>query len=97
MVKAFTIYVFFSLLVGVCGYGYITTLQKMNVALETQKNELKNEIEVCNGKMEASNRAEKTIGEIRTIVKTVPSVCDCASASIEPVQLLHAIRGTKNK
>lgn len=97
MLRISLICLFLSILFNVLGYGYITTLRKENNALEAEKNTLKIEIKEKEDAMEQSRfadiRAEKTIKEIRTITKTVKSVCDCANSAIEPVQLLNIIRG----
>ena len=91
----------------VAGFFYWQTksLENKNIALTAEKTVLKeknsglnNELKGCRDEFtkqsEANQRANSTIGEIKTIIKTVESHCDCYNTPIDSV-IIGRVRGTK--
>ncbi len=76
----------------------IDNLVELNEKLETQKKECfenyakyKNEIK---RQETAAEQAQKDICEIRTVVKTVPSICDCYNSAVDS-SIINRVRGSK--
>lgn len=65
-------------------------------ALQSEKIEAINKFKECKNEkkayIKAKERAEKTIGEIRTIVKTVKSPCDCYNSVVDD-SIINRVRG----
>lgn len=73
--------------------------------LETQKKELQQQIKDLQSKykecqnekilqQQAAERANNTIGEIKTVIKTVKSPCACYDSSIDS-SIIDSVRGNK--
>ena len=64
--------------------------------ITAEKNECKIELKGCRNEManyiEADKRANNTIGELRTVVKTVKSPCDCYNSIVDP-SIVGRVRG----
>ena len=88
----------FALLAAFCGFFYFQSAYRGAKIdrLQAEKNELQQNLKGCKNEMEsyikASERANCAIGEIRTIVKTVKSPCDCYNSSIEH-NIIDRVRG----
>lgn len=67
----------------------IDTLTRQISELNADLKRCKNEIVKSN---EAQCRADETISQIKTVVKTVKSPCDCYNSAIEPA-ILNRVRG----
>lgn len=85
-------------LVAVCGFFYFVNnyRAKRIDALTAEKTQLNDKLKRCKNEMEsyiqADERASKTIGEIRTVVKTVKSPCDCYNSVID-ASIVERVRG----
>lgn len=66
--------------------------------LTAEKTSLNDELKGCQNEIakqsEANERANSTIGEIKTIIKTVKSPCDCYNSPIDDA-IIDRVRGTK--
>ena len=64
--------------------------------ITAKKNELKQDLKRCKNEMEvyfkADERADKTICDIKTVVKTVKSPCDCYNSIVDP-SIVGRVRG----
>lgn len=86
-------------------YLQTESLKNKNIALAAEKATLKEknsglsiELKGCKDEFtkqsEANQRANSTIGEIKTIIKTVASPCDCYNTAIDSA-IIDRVRGTK--
>ena len=79
---------FFYFLAGYRGVK-IERLQAKNTSINDKLTRCKNEMEVY---FKASEQANKAICDIRTIVKTVKSPCDCYNSVVDPA-IVARVRG----
>ena len=90
--------IIFVVMAALCGFFYFLSGYRgaKIYRLQAEKNELQQNLKGCKNEMEsyikASERANCAIGEIRTIVKTVKSPCDCYNSSIEH-NIIDRVRG----
>lgn len=90
--------IIFVIMAALCGFFYFLAGYRGTkiYRLQAEKNELQQNLKGCKNEMEsyikASERANCAIGEIRTIVKTVKSPCDCYNSSIEH-NIIDRVRG----
>lgn len=90
--------IIFVIMAALCGFFYFLVEYRGAKIdrLQAEKNELQQNLKGCKNEMEsyikASERANCAIGEIRTIVKTVKSPCDCYNSSIEH-NIIDRVRG----
>lgn len=84
----------------VAGYFYFMAnyrAQKIN-RLQAEKNAINENLTRCKNEMgnyiKANERASETIGEIRTVVKTVKSPCDCYNSAVES-DIIGRVRGKR--
>lgn len=90
--------IIFVVMAALCGFFYFLAGYRGAKIdrLQAEKNELQQNLKGCKNEMEsyikASERANCAIGEIRTIVKTVKSPCDCYNSSIEH-NIIDRVRG----
>lgn len=88
----------FAIMAALCGFFYflaeyrgakIERLQAKNTSINDKLTRCKNEMEVY---FKASEQANKAICDIRTVVKTVKSPCDCYNSVVDPA-IVARVRG----
>lgn len=88
----------FAIMAVLCGFFYflaeyrgakIERLQAENTSINDKLTRCKNEMEVY---FKASEQANKAICDIRTVVKTVKSPCDCYNSVVDPA-IVARVRG----
>lgn len=88
----------FAFLAAFCGFFYFQSAYRGAKIdrLQAEKNSINEQLTRCKNEMEsyikADERADKTICEIRTVVKTVKSPCDCYNSSVDPA-IIDRVRG----
>lgn len=90
--------IIFVIMAALCGFFYflagyrgakIDRLQAEKTSINEQLKRCKNEMESY---IKADERADKAICDIRTVVKTVKSPCDCYNSSVDP-SIIDRVRG----
>lgn len=88
----------FALLAAFCGFFYFQSAYRGAKIdrLQAEKTSINEQLKRCKNEMESyiksNERADKEICEIRTIVKTVKSPCDCYNSSVDPA-IIDRVRG----
>lgn len=88
----------FCFLVAVCGFFYFLSDYRGNKIdrLQAEKTKINDKLTRCENEMEiyfkADERADKAICDIRTVVKTVKSPCDCYNSVVDPA-IVARVRG----
>ena len=83
-----------------CSYrgNKIDTLEAQKKELKQQIDNLKSKNKECEDEkilqQQAAERANNTIGEIKTVIKTVKSPCACYDSSIDS-SIIDSVRGNK--
>lgn len=90
--------IIFVVVAALCGFFYFLAGYRgaKIERLQAEKNSINEQLTRCKNEMEsyikADERADKTICEIRTVVKTVKSPCDCYNSSVDPA-IIDRVRG----
>lgn len=90
--------IIFAILAAFCGFFYFLSAYRGAKIdrLQAEKTSINKQLKRCKNEMEsyikANERADKEICEIRTIVKTVKSPCDCYNSSVDPA-IIDRVRG----
>lgn len=90
--------IIFVIVAALCGFFYFLAGYRgaKIECLQAEKNELKQNLKRCKNEMEvyfkADERADKTICDIKTVVKTVKSPCDCYNSAVDPA-IVARVRG----
>lgn len=90
--------IIFVIMAALCGFFYFLAGYRGAKIdrLQAEKNGINEQLTRCKNEMEsyikADERADKTICEIRTVVKTVKSPCDCYNSSVDPA-IIDRVRG----
>lgn len=85
-------------LVALCGFFYFLSDYRGNKIdrLQAEKTSINDKLTRCKNEMEvyfkANEQADKTICDIRTVVKTVKSPCDCYNSVVDPA-IVARVRG----
>lgn len=88
----------FAVVAALCGFFYILSACRGERIkdLQTEKTTINEKLTRCKNEVEsyfkAEQRASSAIGEIRTVVKTVKSPCDCYNSNID-VSIADRVRG----
>ena len=90
--------IIFVFMAALCGFFYILSGYRGAKIdrLQNEKTNLNEQLKRCKDEMEvyfkANERADKAICDIRTIVKTVKSPCDCYNVAVDPA-IVARVRG----
>lgn len=88
----------FAILAAFCGFFYFQSAHRgaKIERLQAEKTSINEQLKRCKNEMEsyikANERADKEICEIRTIVKTVKSPCDCYNSAVDAA-IIDRVRG----